>query len=120
MLQIKGLHIRLSRGDSACITIEAAGLELSELDRAVVTVKKTPDSPIPIIENTLSAYDGVFVWEIGSADTVHLSGMYYWDLRFIIGSIHDSGEIVENGARIITPFSPQPFEIMEVIGDASC
>lgn len=118
MFEVKGRRIRLSRGDTGQVVIAAKGVEFTTADRAVVSVKREADDRAAIIEKTLEiSADGTCVWPITNEDTQDLEpGAYTWDVRFVLGAILDGDRVVD-GAAVLTPFVPQPFELLEVVGD---
>lgn len=109
MLDVKGLKILLSRGDTGTITITFTGQDTPpDGTIALVTLQKTLDSEEPIWEKELAIVSGRVTIPFFSGDTVNLSrGTYCWCLRLLY----------ENG-DVYTPMDkPQEFEILPANGE---
>lgn len=119
MFEVKGRRVRISRGDTGQVVIAARGVEFGAADRAVVTVKPAEGVRGALIERTLSvSADGTCVWVLTNEDTQDLEpDSYSWDVRFVLGAELDEDGRVIDGAAVLTPFAPQPFEVLEVVGD---
>lgn len=109
MLDVNGLKILLSRGDTGSITITFTGQDTPpDGTIALVTLQKTLDSEEPIWGKELPVSGGRVTIPFLSGDTVNLSrGMYCWCLRLLY----------ENG-DVYTPMEkPQEFEILPANGE---
>ena len=109
MLNVDGLKISISRGDTGTITITFTGQDTPPNGTiALVTLQKTMDSEGPIWEKRLEISGGRVTIPFYSADTVELSrGKYCWCLRLLY----------ENG-DVYTPMDkPQEFEILPASGE---
>ncbi len=119
MFEIKGRRIRLTRGDTAEILIRAEGVTFEPEDRAIFTVKEEADERRPKVEKVVTpAQDGLCTILLESEDTADMRpGAYVWDIRFALGCTLDGEGQIQNAASVITPFAPQPFEVLEAVGD---
>ena len=106
MIWIEGRHIRVSRGDTARIRIELEDGGALEGAQAAVTVKRRPGDSRALWQKRLTVAQGAVALDLTRADTDHRPGVYWWDLRL---TLPDGG--------VQTAFTPDVFEICEVIGD---
>ncbi|MEG2252427.1 MAG: hypothetical protein RSC98_05245 [Clostridia bacterium] len=106
MLQLDGLMICVTRGDTAWLTLRFEGLVPSDGTEAWATLKRHVGDAVPIWKKRLVVVGGAVTLRLTTADTELPFGLYRWDLR-----LRMDGET-------LTPFSPQIFEIAEVVGDA--
>ena len=106
MIWIEGRRIRVSRGDTARIRIELEGGGALEGAQAVVTVKRRPSDSCALWQKRLTVTQDTVELDLTRADTDHWPGVYLWDLRLMLP---DGG--------VQTAFTPDVFEICEVIGD---
>lgn len=119
MFEIKGRRIRLTRGDTAELIVAATGTAFTAEDRAVFTLKREARNRevlvrLPVVPDA----DGRCVFALQSADTGSLEpGTYWWDVRFVLGAKLDEAGDVTDGTAVVTPFAPQPFEVLEAVGD---
>lgn len=107
MLNIDGLDISVSRGDTGTITITLTGDVPADGTTALFTVRKSVDmTDSAVLEKELTVSSGQVVIDLSSSDTDIPWFAYCWDLRLIY----------ENG-DVFTPFAPAVFEVCEVVGD---
>ena len=119
MFEIKGRRIRLTRGDTAEILIRAEGVTFEPEDRAIFTLKREARAREALVRLTAAPdADGRCAFALQSGDTGALEpGAYWWDVRFVLGAKLDGAGDVTDGTAVITPFPPQPFELLEAVGD---
>ncbi len=106
MINLKGMEIYISRGDTALIDIDLSGDVLPEGTTALVTVSRKPGADRALWEKTIAVQNGSVELSLQSADTDYSPRVYWWDLR-----------LKTPDGQVQTPFPPQPFEILEVVGD---
>lgn len=108
MLEVNGLKISVSRGDTGSVTVTFTGQDTPpDGTIALVVLQKTMDCPEPIWEKRLTVLNGRVTIPFFSGDTNFLRGMYCWCLRLLY----------ENG-DVYTPMEkPQAFEILAASGE---
>ena len=106
MIILKGMEMRISRGDTALIDIDLNGDVLPEGTTALVTASRKPGAEQPLWEKIIDVKDGTVELVLSSVDTDFSPKVYWWDLR-----------LKTPDGQVQTPFPPQPFEILEVVGD---
>ena len=107
MLDLKGLNIFVSKGDTGNITVTFTGEDTPPDNTiALVTVKKTADREEHIWEKELTVTNARVVIPLRTVDTDLAYGRYYWDLRLL----YDNGDVY-------TPMKPAEFRVVETIGD---
>ena len=108
MLNLDGLNIEVTRGDTGSIRITFIGEDIPEDGTiALVTVKKAADTE-EIWSKRIEVENGGCVIPLTQESTTLDYGQYRWDLRLIY----------EDGA-VYTPMPPAKYTITTVIGDAS-
>lgn len=112
MVALNGKDIQVSKGDTLSLQVAFTGDELPEGTKVLFTVRENPADPDALFEkeyepegNTISIY-------LDALETNHAPGVYVWDLRVILP------EEEFRLARVITPFVPAKFEVLEVVGNA--
>lgn len=107
MLETDKLRICVSKGDTGTITLNFTGEDVPDNTvTALVTLRKSVDSPEPIWEKRLPIEDGACVIPLGRENTNIPYGKYAWDVRLL----YESGEVY-------TPMKPAEFRIVEVVGE---
>ena len=116
MFEIKGRRIQLSCGDTGTLVASARGVTLGAADRVLLTVRR--DGGTAVIEKVETPdAEGTVRFHFKNADTEELEpGGYLWDLRYVLGAALTDGRVTD-GEKVITPFAPASFEVMEVVGD---
>ena len=113
--------IHLSRGDTASFIIRATGYTFAAEDRALFTLKN--GSGNIVFEQAYSLTDetlgnGAFQVDFHNPDTDALAtGVYSWDVRYILGPYYDESGRIINGDQVITPQRPQSMELLAVVGE---
>ena len=116
MFEIRGRRIRVSRGDTGTLVASARGVTLGEADRVLLTVRGEDGAAVIEKVETPDA-EGTARFHFVNADTEELEpGGYLWDLRYALGATMTDGRVTD-GERVVTPFAPSGFEVMEVVGD---
>ncbi|MCI6378708.1 MAG: hypothetical protein MR842_13285 [Clostridiales bacterium] len=106
MVEITNQSIRISRGDTAVIRLALSGDETPPGTRMLATLKREASAMAPPVwEKLIAVEDGVGELGLGREETDIAAGTYWWDLRVVL----PTGEVR-------TPFAPQRFEILEVVG----
>lgn len=113
--------IHLSRGDTASFIVRATGHTFAEADRALFTLKN--GSGNIVFEQAYSLTDetlgnGAFQVDFHNPDTDALAtGVYNWDVRYILGPYYDESGRIINGNQVITPEAPQSMQLLAVVGE---
>lgn len=117
MFFIDGMTISLSIGDTGAVKVTASGHTFASNDRAIFTVKGGDGTVLIEAEHELDA-NGAFVHYFLNNDTDRASaGNYRWDVRYVINPYRDTNGRIVNGDQVITPFLPQTFTLLGVVGD---
>ena len=109
MVEVNGLKISISRGDTGSVTINFTGQDApADGVVALVVLQKTQDSEKPIWEKEITIEDSKAVIAFRTEDTRNLSrGKYCWCLRLL----YPNGDIY-------TPMrKPQEFEVLPANGE---
>lgn len=108
MLEVNGLKISVSRGDTGSITVTFTGQDTPpDGTIALVVLQKTLDSPEPVWEKRLEIASGRVTIPFYTEDTNHPHGRYYWCLRLLYA----------NG-DVYTPMErPQVLDILPASGE---
>lgn len=119
MFEVKGKHIRMSAGDTGQLIVQTSGAALTDADRAVLCVKQEAGAAGVLVEKTVvPTEEGLCIFAFENEDTENLdAGLYMWDVRFVFSAVLDADGRVTGGEQVITPFAPQIFEIVGVVGD---
>lgn len=104
MLEVRGLDIRISQGDTATILIGLQNEEPIE-GEAVITLKRNVGDRMNVWEKRVHIVDNEVPVYLESADTNLPARVYWWDVRLLL-----------DGA-VQTPWKPHRLEVMEAIGD---
>ena len=111
MLRVVGRCVALSRGDTGRLRLTFTGLQLTDDDVIIFTVRPLPGSYDKIIEKRTTATDNVAVVVFTPDDTQEMTPFRYaYDVRIL--------KTIDNGTvDVLTPYPPAAFDIVEVIGD---
>ncbi len=113
--------IHLSRGDTASFIVRATGHTFAEADRALFTLKNGSGNIVfeqayGLTDETLG--NGAFQVDFHNPDTDALAtGVYNWDVRYILGPYYDESGRIINGDQVITPQRPNSMELLAVVGE---
>ena len=105
MLDMCGLDMRISQGDTAVIHIVLENEQTLENALAVVTLKRNVGDRICLWEKRIEVENNQIELPLTKADTNLPARMYWWDIRLIMGD------------AVQTPFGTHRFEVVEAIGD---
>lgn len=109
MLNVDGLDIAITRGDTGQFTITFTGDDKPENGCVVIiSLKKTKTSTYPQWEKRLTVSNDTVTVTLTSTDTDQAFGQYWWDARIIF-----------RDGTVYTPMNPASFRVLEVIGDAT-
>ena len=62
--------------------------------------------------------NGAFQVDFHNPDTDALAtGVYNWDVRYILGPYYDESGRIINGDQVITPQRPNSMELLAVVGE---
>lgn len=115
MFEVSGRMIRLSRGDTGLITFEVDGLNLTEKDRAVFTVKRRGGGVV--LQKVIEPEGNRVLVPFVNEDTEKLRpDVYEWDIRYVIEAVEDEEGRVTNGREVLTPFLPGDFKVERTVG----
>ena len=118
MIKIVDRAMYLFQGDTATANFDAEnlGLTISQTDKLLFLV--ADKSKNEIIREVLSPNEaGVFV--LNFTDTADIPvGEYLWQVRQYTNGVVDEGGTL-TGDAVNTPFGPQLFKVMEVLGDGT-
>lgn len=106
MFEYRNGDIRVSRGDSAALTITFVG-EVKDGTACLVTLKRDVGDTSPIWEKRMSVKDNQCRLSLTTDDTELDFETYFWDIRLIF-----------NGYDVETVMEPHRFVIAEVVGNA--
>lgn len=116
MFEVNGRMIRISRGDTGLITFEVEGIELTENDRAVFTVKRRSGGVV--IQKVIEPEENKILVPLVNEDTDKLRpDTYEWDIRYVIEAVEDTDGSVTDGREVLTPFPPGDFKIERTVGN---
>ena len=103
MLEVNGLKISISRGDTGSITVTFTG-EDAPADGTIAQVElmRTMDSPDPLWVKQLEVVNSMVTIPFTAADSDYPRGMYCWILRLLYA----------NGDRWTPMEKPQEFRIL--------
>lgn len=107
MIIVDKLTIKASRGDTGTLEIDFECEEPLVNTTALISVQKNKGEPYRIWEKRVEIEDNHCALELSHDDTNLPYGTYWWDIRLLSN----------NDSDIMTPFDPQQFEIVEVVGD---
>jgi len=108
MVIVEGTTIRMTRGDTATLTIHFDGDIPEDGTLCVMSVKTNVFASTPLIEKSLPVEDGAVTFDLLAEDTIPLAvGEYKWDIRLFY----------ETGEWVATPFMPAPFIVLGVVGN---
>lgn len=109
MLNVKGLDIGVTKGDTGQFTITFSGDDAPENGCIIlISLKKTKTSEQCIWEKRMVVAENVVTVTLTSADTELPFGQYWWDARIIF-----------RDGTVYTPMLPASFRVLEVVGDAT-
>lgn len=108
MIKVEGLEITVSRGDTGTLEInfDSCGDPLINTT-ALISIQKVKGEPNRIWEKRVEIDDNHCVLDLAHEDTNLPCRDYWWDIRLLSNGDSD----------IMTPFEPQKFKIVEVVGN---
>lgn len=112
MFRMIGLSIEISKEDTATfdLSFQGEGLYFDSETKVIIALKRRPRDDVIIWskELKLEAKEGKYYLTVplDSKDTNYTGGTYWWDVR-----------MVAPDGEVYTPFAPQRFSILEVVGD---
>ena len=122
MFDVDGYNIKLSRGDTgglrvnATATLDGEPFTFGADDRALFSIKNGQGEVVK--EKIAAMTDNSFMVYFLNADTDSLSpGPYSWDVRYIIHPYYDSEGRIVDGDQVITPKEPMDMNLLTVVGD---
>ena len=123
MYNVDGTTIKLSRGDTGALIVEADATLNGEPftfgsdDRAVFSIKNNQGE---IVMQKVSAMtDNAFTVYFLNADTDSLApgNNYSWDVRYVIHPYYDDDGKIIDGDQVITPEEPMTMNLLTVVGE---
>ena len=123
MFDVEDYNIRLSRGDTGAMWVDATATlddepyTFAENDRALFSIKN-PNGEI-IMQKQCAMTNNSFIVYFLNADTDSLSPAdnYTWDVRYVINPYYDANGKIVDGDQVITPKEPQTMNLLTVVGD---
>lgn len=122
MFVVDGYSIRLSRGDTggmrvnATATLHGEPFTFGADDRALFSIKNQNGEVVK--EKVAQMENNSFMVYFLNADTDSLApGQYTWDVRYIIHPYYDANGRIVDGDQVITPKEPQTMNLLVVVGD---
>ena len=116
MFTVSGRTIRLSRGDTGIIPFRVDGVNLTDKDRCVFTVKRRAGAVL--IQKVIEPEENVFYVPFVNDETDGWKeGEYSWDIRIALDAVLDAEGKVTDGREIITPWAPGKLEVIKVVGE---
>ena len=115
MFNVNGYAINLHRGDTGTIGITARGYDFGENDRALFTVK---DKSGTIVKQAAYAMENNrFQVSFLNSETDYLdSGLYEWDVRYIVNPVYDESGNIVDGDAVATPKDPMDLNLYRTVG----
>ena len=114
-------NITLSRGDTAAFTVTTVtDYTFEPEDRALWTVK---DGSGEVILERAYALDGelgngVFLVQLSNSDTDTLAtGVYSWDVRYVLHPYYDEDGRIVDGDQVITPKTALSLTLLATVGE---
>lgn len=115
MFDVNGRTIRISRGDTGLIRFAAEGIELTEKDLCVFTVKRRSGGAV--MQKVIEPEENAYLIPFTNADTEIPVGDYEWDIRIALDAQTDGTGRVTGGREIITPWPPATLRIAKAVGN---
>ena len=115
MFDVMGRTIRISRGDTGLIRFSAEGLELTEKDLCVFTVKRRSGGTV--LEKVIEPEENAYLIPFTNAETEIPVGDYEWDIRIALDAVTDGTGRVTGGREVITPWPPATLRITKAVGN---
>ena len=115
MFNVDGFKINLHRGDTGTIGITATGYTFGPNDRALFTVKDKNGTIVkqgiyPMVNNR---FEVPFL----NGDTDYLdSGLYEWDVRYVVEPVYDEEGKIVDGDAVATPKDPMDLNLRRTVG----
>lgn len=115
MFNVDGFKINLHRGDTGTIGITATGYTFGPNDRALFTVKDKNGTIVkqgiyPMVNNR---FEVPFL----NGDTDYLdSGLYEWDVRYVVEPVYDEEGKIVDGDAVATPKDPMDLNLWRTVG----
>lgn len=115
MFDVMGRTIRISRGDTGLIRFSAEGMNLTENDLCVFTVKRRSGGTV--MEKVIEPEDNAYLIPFTNAETERMQvGDYEWDIRIALDAKTDGNGRVTGGREVITPWPPAMLRIAKAVG----
>lgn len=116
MFDVMGRTIRISRGDTGLIRFAIEGVDLTQSDLCVFTVRRRSGGTV--MEKVIEPEDGAYLVPFTNEETEKMQvGEYAWDIRIALDAVTDGTGRVTGGREIITPWPPAPLKITKVVGN---
>lgn len=116
MFKVEGTTITLSRGDTGAFKVTATGYTFGTDDRALFSLKNSQGTVVK--QQAYPMTNNQFIVYFLNADTDTLPpGKYTWDIRYVVNPEYDQQGNIVDGDQVATPKTPQPFELLAVVGD---
>ena len=114
MIRIVDKMMYLAQGDTATVefTPEFLGLSVDASDRLLFLL--TSESTELYREILAPDENGVFTLHLADTQDIPV-GEYRWQVRQYTNAVVEDGNVT--GDEVNTPFGPQSFKVMEVLGD---
>ncbi|MBP3655120.1 MAG: hypothetical protein J6K32_00310 [Clostridia bacterium] len=114
---VNGHVIRISRGDTGLLTLEASGnVVFTDEDRAVLTVRRRGGGAALLRQTAVPDAQGSVQFAFTHEMTERLRpDAYEWDVRYVLGAQEAEGR-VSGGREVITPMEPAPFLVARTVG----
>lgn len=114
MFAVSGRSIVISRGDTGILPFVFSGIELTDADRAVFTVKRKNGGVL--CQKIIAPTDGKIYVPFTNDETDDWKpDVYEWDIRIVLGAKMDGGKVTD-GREVITPWEPSRFEVVRTVG----
>lgn len=106
MLDIRGLDIYISRGDTETLVVDFECDVPPDNTQVIMTLKRYPNNSNALWVKNAVVKNGSFTVRFSSSDTNFTPSIYKYDIKLV----YEDGEIY-------TPMLPADFHILEVVGD---
>lgn len=114
MFDVLGRTIRISRGDTGLIRFAAEGVDLTEKDLCVFTVRRRNGGTV--LEKVIEPEENAYLIPFTNEDTEIPVDDYEWDIRIALDAVTDNTGRVTGGREIITPWAPATLKIVKAVG----
>lgn len=116
MFDVLGRTIRVSRGDTGVIRFLAEGIELTDNDLCVFTIRRKSGGTA--MEKVVAPEENAYYIPFTNEETERFPvDDYEWDIRVVLDVVKDDAGRVTGGREVLTPWAPGVFKVVKVVGN---